>query len=95
MQPPGRSGGGSSGGTQANIENFAFDPNQITAKLGDKVSWKNDDSTTHTVTAGDGSFDSGNLAPDKTYAFTFDKAGTFKYHCAIHSRMSGTVVVIS
>ena len=89
---PDDNGGGASA-TQAKIENFAFDPKQITAKVGESVSWKNDDGTTHTVTADDGSFDSGNLASDKTFSQTFDKAGTFKYHCALHASMTGTVVV--
>jgi plastocyanin len=90
---PEDNGGGSAGGTQANIENFAFDPKQLTAKLGEAVSWKNDDSTAHTVTADDGSFDSGSLSPDKDFSHTFDQAGTFKYHCALHASMVATVVV--
>ncbi|HEX8927616.1 MAG TPA: plastocyanin/azurin family copper-binding protein, partial [Actinomycetota bacterium] len=73
--------------------NFAFDPKQITAKAGETVTWKNDDSATHTVTADDGSFDSGNLASDKAFSQTFDQTGAFKYHCAIHSSMIATVVV--
>jgi plastocyanin len=48
---------------------------------------------THTVTADDGSFDSGNLSPDKTFSHTFDQAGTFKYHCSLHASMIVTVVV--
>jgi plastocyanin len=90
---PDDNGGGAAGATQAKIENFAFDPKQLTAKVGESVSWKNDDGTTHTVTADDGSFDSGNLASDKTFSQTFDQAGTFKYHCALHASMIGTVVV--
>jgi len=85
--------GGAAGSAETRIENFAFDPKQITAKVGETVSWKNDDGATHTVTADDGSFDSGNLASDKTFSQTFDTAGTFKYHCAIHSSMIATVVV--
>lgn len=90
---PDDNGGGAAGAAQAKIENFAFDPKQLTAKVGESVSWKNDDGTTHTVTADDGSFDSGNLASDKSFSQTFDKAGTFKYHCALHASMTGTVVV--
>jgi plastocyanin len=90
---PDDNGGGGAGAAQAKIENFSFDPKQITAKVGETVTWKNDDSATHTVTANNGSFDSGNLVSDKTYSQTFDEAGTFKYHCAIHSSMIATVVV--
>jgi plastocyanin len=90
---PDDNGGGSAGGVQARIENFAFDPKQLTAKVGEAVTWKNDDSTTHTVTADDGSFDSANLASDTTFSKKFDKPGTFKYHCSLHSSMTATVVV--
>lgn len=85
--------GGAAGAAVAKIENFAFDPKQITAKVGETVTWKNDDGATHTITANDGSFDSGNLASDKSFSQTFDTAGTFRYHCAIHSSMIATVVV--
>jgi plastocyanin len=86
-------GGGSAATTTPTIENFAFHPDQIHVKVGQKVTWTNKDSTTHTVTADDSSFDSSGLAQGKTFSHTFDKAGTFAYHCAIHSSMTGTVVV--
>jgi plastocyanin len=90
---PDDNAGGSSGASQANIENFAFAPKQLTAKVGETVTWKNDDSTSHTVTADDGSFDSGSLASEKTFTQKFDKPGTYRYHCALHSSMIATVVV--
>jgi plastocyanin len=61
--------------------------------VGDSVKWTNEDSITHTVTADDGAFDSGNLAAGKAFSFTFDQAGTFAYHGKIHQRMTGTVTV--
>lgn len=73
------------------IENMAFSPDSLTVKKGTTVKWTNNDSTTHTVT-GD-SFDSGDLAPGKTFEHTFDKTGTFSYHCSIHSSMTGDVTV--
>ena len=57
------------------------------------MTWTNDDSIPHTVTADDSSFDSSGLVQGKTFSFTFDKAGTFAYHCSIHTTMTGTVVV--
>jgi plastocyanin len=85
--------GGSSGGSTATIQNFAFHPATVNVKAGQKVTWTNDDSTTHTVTADDGSFDSGDLSPGKTFSSTLAKSGTIKYHCSIHSFMHGTVSV--
>jgi plastocyanin len=86
-------GATSSGSTAATIQNFAFHPATTNAKAGQKVTWSNNDSTTHTVTADNGSFDSGNLSPGKSFSFTFAKSGTMKYHCSIHSFMHGTVSV--
>jgi plastocyanin len=90
-------GGGGSGGQAGSgavrIADFAFAPAERDAKVGDSVKWTNSDGLTHTVTADDGAFDSGNLAGGKSFSFTFDQAGTFAYHCKIHQRMTGKVVV--
>lgn len=77
------------------IENFAFSPANITVKKGTTVSWTNKDSATHTVTENDSQTgpDSGNLATGKSYSFTYSTVGAFKYHCAIHPNMVGTVTV--
>ncbi|MCU1485543.1 MAG: secreted metal-binding protein [Actinomycetia bacterium] len=74
------------------IEDFAFSPVLATAEVGDTITVTNKDSVTHTLTADDGSFDTGKLAPDRA-SITVDSAGTFTYHCAIHSYMKGTVEV--
>ncbi|HSX07410.1 MAG TPA: cupredoxin domain-containing protein [Candidatus Saccharimonadales bacterium] len=77
------------------IQGFAFSPTAITVKKGTTVTWTNKDSTAHTVTETDGQKgpNSGDLAQGAKYTFTFDTAGTFHYHCAIHSEMTGTVTV--
>jgi len=75
------------------IKNFAFSPATLDVSVGTTVTWTNNDSATHTVTADDGSFDSGNLATGKSFTFTFKKAGTFTYHCSIHPNMKATIVV--
>jgi plastocyanin len=90
--PAATSDGGASSGA-AKIEGFAFHPDTIKVSAGQKVTWTNDDGTSHTVTADDGSFDSGSVAGGKSFTFTFAEARTFKYHCSIHSSMVGTVNV--
>jgi plastocyanin len=81
--------------SSVSIENFAFMPPDITVKKGATVTWTNNDSTTHTVTASSGEKGpaSSNLSPGDKYSFTFDTAGTFHYHCSIHPYMLGTVTV--
>jgi plastocyanin len=73
----------------------AFTPPSVTASVGQTVAWVFQDTNPHTVTADDDSFTSpkGGLANGKTYSHTFDKAGTYTYHCFIHPQMLGTVVV--
>lgn len=79
-----------------NIEGMAFAPKLITVKKGTTVTWTNKDAVSHTVTADDKAqigLDSPMLANGKTYSYTFDKVGTFTYHCAPHPAMKGTVIV--
>ena len=80
-------------GNSVTIANFAFSPTSLTVKVGTKVSWTNNDSVTHTVTADKGAFNSGPLTPGSTFSFTFTKAGTYSYHCNIHPSMMATIVV--
>jgi len=82
------------GGSMAiSIKNFAFDPATDSVPTGSKITWTNNDTTAHTVTFDDGSADSGDLAAGATFDHTFATAGTFAYHCTIHSSMHGTVTV--
>jgi plastocyanin len=85
---------GAQGKTMAvSIKNFAFNPPNTTVSAGTTVTWVNNDQVPHTVTANDGAFDSGTLQPGQSYSFTFDKPGTYAYHCNIHPYMTATVTV--
>jgi plastocyanin len=75
------------------IKNMAFNPSSLSVTAGSTVTWMNSDTTIHTVTADDGSFNSGNIAIGATYSRVFSTAGTFSYHCTIHPEMTGKVVV--
>src|SRR5215212_707133 len=81
----------------ANVEvqvvDFAFEPGTVTVPVGATVIWTNTGSRSHTVTADDGSFDSGRLDPGEQFSQTFDQPGTFPYHCGFHSQMQGSIVV--
>lgn len=91
----GGSGSGGSGGSAQSaaveMSGFAFSPDSVDIAVGGTVTWTNKDSVTHTV-KGD-SWGSGDIAAGATYSNTFDKAGTYAYHCSIHPSMTGTVVV--
>lgn len=75
------------------IKGMSFSPKAITVPLGATVHWNNVDGMTHTITADDDSFDSGSLADAGSFTHVFATAGTYKYHCGIHSSMTGTVIV--
>src|SRR5215212_1690693 len=76
------------------VVDFAFEPGMLTVPAGATVTWTNAGSRTHTVTADDGSFDSGRLDPGEQFSQTFDQPGTFTYHCGFHPEMQGAIVVI-
>jgi len=77
----------------ATIKGFSFQPDVLKVKVGAKVTWTNDDTVAHTVTADTNSFASGNLQPAGSFSFTFTRPGTYAYHCSIHPSMHGSVVV--
>jgi plastocyanin len=83
---------------KVSLKNFAFAPKVLTVAPGTTVEWQNDDSTAHTVTADNGSFNSGNMNQGATFKFTFARAGTYAYYCRYHGGpggqgMAGQVVV--
>ena len=75
------------------MKNTAFAPADVTIKAGQTVAWVNQDSMQHDVVANDGSFRSQLLDTGQVFTFTFSKAGSFPYYCAIHPQMKGTVTV--
>jgi plastocyanin len=77
------------------ISNFQFTPATTTINVGDTVTWTVTGGP-HTTTSDPGqtvSWDSGSLSDGKSFSFTFNTAGNFTYHCAIHPSMHGTVMV--
>jgi len=69
-------------------------PDPVAVGVGGTVTWTNDDAVAHTVTFDDASRTSSkNLDPGATFSATFPKAGSYPYHCSIHSSMQGTVTV--
>lgn len=75
------------------IQNMAFSPATLTVKVGDKVTWTNQDSVGHSATADDNSFDTGVIAQGQSGSTTFSKAGTYTYHCKVHPSMTATIIV--
>jgi plastocyanin len=84
----------SGGGVTIKMQNIQFAPKDTTVKVGQKVTWTNDDNTDHNVTADSGAdFKSKDFGSGGTFEFTPDKAGTIKYECTIHPGMTATLNV--
>ena len=79
-------------GTAAEIKGFAY-PADLAVAAGGSVTWTNADSAPHTVTFDDDTCASGSIGPGASVTVRYDVAGTFAFHCAIHPRMTGTLVV--
>jgi plastocyanin len=90
----GGGGGGGGGGAEVSMEGIAFEPAEVSVGVGDTVTWTNNDSVGHDVTADSfSSGDPGAMAGGDTFEHTFEEAGTFEYVCTVHPGMEGTVTV--
>jgi plastocyanin len=74
------------------IDNFTFEPTQLTVKVGTTVTWKNRDDIPHTVVSA-GKFRSKAMDTDDSYSFTFTTAGDYPYFCSLHPHMTGAIKV--
>lgn len=77
----------------ANSGSNSFSPNPVEIKVGETVTWLNDDSGRHTITAKDGVFESELMGKGQSFIYTFDREGEYSYFCEPHPNMVGTVVV--
>jgi len=79
--------------------NECFMPYMVTVDVGGEVTWSNDDTAAHTVTAGSaedgpsGEFDSSLFMAGTTFSHTFEEEGEFPYFCMVHPWMEGIVTV--
>jgi plastocyanin len=80
-------------GPRVTIDNFTFNPSTLTVPSGTTVAWTNQDDMVHTVTEANRLFSSKSLETGDVYTHTFTTPGTYTYFCALHPRMTGTVIV--
>jgi plastocyanin len=69
-----------------------FQPQQLTVRVGDTVTWTTCANVAHTATSNGGLWDSGNLNPGQSYSFRFTTRGTYPYYCRLHGH-TGTIQV--
>lgn len=76
---------------QVSIKDYKFQPDPVTIKKGDTVTWTNMDQASHDVKSG--GFESPDMKKGETFSKTFNETGTFDYICEIHPGMKGKVIV--
>jgi plastocyanin len=84
------------GAAAVTMQNITFEPSSNQVKVGETVTWTNEESVGHDVTADDGSFKSGppgGMKQGDTFEHKFNQAGSFAYKCTVHPNMTGTVEV--
>ena len=79
--------------TKAEMRTMVFGPKRIEISAGGTVTWTNNDPLVHTITADDGSWDSGAIEPGKSWSHTFTQPGEYAFHCTPHPFMKSVVVV--
>ena len=84
---------GAADATHVAVDNFSFAPATATVPVGTTVTWTNRDDIPHNVVSPEQKFKSPVLDTNQTFSYTFEVAGTYKYYCSIHPRMTGQVVV--
>ena len=75
------------------IQRSSFSPSTVSIVAGDTIRWRNDDTRNHQVVSTTGTFASPVLSPGRTYSFTFDVAGTYRYRDALVPTSTGTIRV--
>lgn len=78
---------------EVRVDNFTFGPNTLTVPVNSTVTWVNKDDVPHVIASNDGLFKSKAMDTDDSYSYTFTKAGSYPYFCAIHPKMIGQIVV--
>ncbi len=86
-------GEGAANATRAEVRTMAFGPKRLEIAVGTTVRWTNNDPLVHTITADDGSWDSGPIEPGKTWTHTFTQPGEYAFHCTPHPFMKAVIVV--
>jgi plastocyanin len=77
-------------GNPSDINSWGF---AVSVSAGQSVAWTNMGGQAHTVTATDGSFDTGLVSPGSTAPLQFDTPGVYAYVCTPHPWMKGNLAV--
>jgi plastocyanin len=88
-----REGGHGDHGNTVAMDGTAFDPPELTVKVGETVVWVNKDPFPHNVSSTLGGLHSGDLDPDRQWQFRTTTPGSYSYVCTLHPGMNGRLIV--
>src|SRR5215831_11401591 len=87
-------GSSSAGQNKIEIKDFAFNPQTITVKSGEKITWINRDEEPHTIVSVEKQFKKSTaLDTDQEFTVVAGSPGTYSYYCSVHPKMTGTIIV--
>ena len=87
-------GGAAAKGNKIEIKDFSFNPQTLTVKSGEKITWINRDEEPHTVVSVEKQFKKSTaLDTDQEFTITAGAPGTYTYFCSVHPKMTGTIIV--
>ena len=87
-------GSSNAGQNKIEIKDFAFNPQTITVKSGEKITWINRDEEPHTIVSVEKQFKkSSALDTDQEFTVVAGSPGTYSYFCSVHPKMTGTIIV--
>ena len=77
------------------MKNIAFNPETIRAKVGQTVTWSNEDDAPHNVTymSGPRFTSSPTFTNGQSWTLKLTKPGVIRYVCTIHPGMHGAIIV--
>jgi len=78
---------------EVKIDNFTFAPTPLMVKTGTSVKWMNHDDIPHSIVCPALKVKSHPMDTGESFAYTFDRAGTFDYLCGLHPHMQGKILV--
>jgi len=87
---------GAAGTVTVTIKNFAYSANPVQAKVGDVITWSNQDSAPHSATLDNGACDTDPISSGASASLVFNTPGTYTYHCKVHpTQMKDQKIVVS
>ena len=75
------------------VDNFSFAPSMASVAAGSTITWTNRDDVPHNIVSTEQKFKSPVLDTGEQFSHRFDTAGTYKYFCSLHPKMTGQIVV--